>query len=198
MTISAVATVAQSREIPHQPVGKIDGGNTYTNSALGVRVALPGKWHIMVPTKYAQYASDPELSKPNPECRGPLCKPAIEEALETESTPVQSLFLTGYKLESEYLNRQRYPLKKFAEAMMQGSLAGTDWVPVGSMSEVQLAGRQAYRLLVNDPSKPRKKGFGFVFEANGYICLLIGADVTPSQDLLPAVEGRIQFESSKP
>jgi hypothetical protein len=79
-------------------------------------------------------------------------------------------------------------LKTFAEVMMQGSLAGSDWVPLGGMSQVQLADHPAYRLLVHDPSKPGKKGFGFVFESNGYVCLLVGTDVTLSQNLLTAVE----------
>ncbi len=197
LTLSAVASFAQSNEAPHQPAGKIEGTNIYINPVLGVRVSLPGKWHLMMPTKYAQNAPNPELSKPDPTCRGPLCKPDIDEALEPESGPVQSLFLTGYKLQSEYLNRQRYPLEKFAEALMQGSLAGTDWVPVGSMSQVQLAGRQAYRLLVADPSKPRKKGFGLVFESNDYMCVLVGTDITLSQDLLGAVEGTMKLESSR-
>jgi hypothetical protein len=109
---------------------------------------------------------------------------------------VQALFLTGYKLQPEYLNRQRYPLKRFAEAMLQGSLPPADWLPLGSMSEVQFAGRQAYRLLVHDPSRPLKKGFGFVFESNGYMCLLVGSDVSQAQDLLPAVEGMTSSKSS--
>ena len=142
----------------------------------------------MVPNKYAEYA--PKTQPPaDSGFRGPLCgKPAINEALETDSLPVQTLFLSGYKLQSEYLNRQRYPLSRFAEAMMQGSLAGSEWVPMGGMSQVQIAGRQAYRLLVDDPSRPGKKGFGFVFESSGYVCLLIGTDITASQSLLPAVE----------
>jgi hypothetical protein len=142
----------------------------------------------MVPDKYAEYAPKTQ-PPPDSSCRGPLCgKPEIDEALETDSLPVQSLFLNGYKLQPEYLNRQRYPLSRFAEVMMQGSLAGSEWVPMGGVSQIQISGRQAYRLLVHDPSRPGKKGFGFVFEANGYVCLLVGTDITPSQSLLPAVE----------
>ena len=159
-----------------------------------MQVTVPGKWRLMVPTKYAEHAPKPEPPVDS-DCRGPLCgKPEIDEALETDSLPVQSLFLAGYKLQLEYLNRQKYPLSRFAEAMMQGSLAGVDWVPLGVMSQVQIAGRQAYLLLVHDPSKPRKKGFGFVFEVNGYMCLLVGTDVTVTQSLLPAVE-RMTFDS---
>lgn len=82
--------------------------------------------------------------------------------------------------------------------MMQGSLGGSDWVPIGDISPVQIAGRQAYRLLVHDPSRPRKKGFGFVFESNSYMCLLVGTDVTLSQDLLRAIEGMASVKSLKP
>ena len=198
LAVFAVAALAQSKEKPNQPIGSIEGDNTYINPVLGVRVTLPGKWRLMIPTKYAEYASNAQPSLDS-ECRGPLCgKPEIDEALETDSIPVQTLFLNGYKLQPEYLNRQRYPLRTFAEAMMQGSLAGSEWVPAGGMSQVQIAGRQAYRLLVHDPSKPRKKGFGFVFESHGYMCLLVGTDVTPSQDLLPAIERMTTDKPPKP
>ncbi len=189
--------IAQSTPKPHQPLGKIEGDNIYTNTVLGLRVTLPGKWRLMVPTKYAQYAGTPQ-APPDAQCRGPLCRPDIDEALETDSSPVQALFLTGYKLQPDYLNRQRYPLKRFAEAMLQGSLSPADWLPLGNMSEVQFAGRPAYRLLVHDPSKPQKKGFGFVFDSNGYICLLVGTDVSQAQDLLPAVEAMTGDKSPSP
>lgn len=187
--------VSQANDKPYQPIGSMDGENTYTNPVLGIRVTLPGKWRLMVPTKYAQNA--PSTQPSDPQCRGPLCgQPQVDEALETAPVPVQTLFLNGYKLEPEYLNRERYPLKKFADVMMQGSLAGSDWVPVGGMSELQLAGRRAYRLLVHDPSKPGKKGFGIVFESNGYVCLLVGTDVTQSQSLLAAVEHMTASQST--
>jgi len=198
LILFAVAVIAQSKEQPFQLLGAIEGNNTYANHALGLRVALPGKWHLMPPAKYAQNAPNAPPAVDST-CRGPLCgKPQIDAALETESSPVQTLFLNGYKLQPEYLNRQRYPLRKFAEAMLQGSLAGSDWVPQGDMSRVELAGHQAYRLLVRDPSKPTKKGFGFVFESNGYMCLLVGTDVTASQDLLPAVEAMNGDKPAKP
>jgi hypothetical protein len=198
LLLTALA-IAQSKGNASEPVGRVEGDNTYVNQVLGLRVSLPGgKWHLMEPSKYSQSAPNAESSTDSP-CRGPLCgKPAIDEALETDSIPVQSLFLNGYKLQPEYLNRQRYPLKKFAEAMMQGSLAGSDWVPAGDMSHAKIAGHEAYRLLVYDPSKPRKKGFGFVFESNGYVCVLVGTDVTPLQDLLPAVEGMGSDKTSQP
>jgi hypothetical protein len=142
----------------------------------------------MPPNKYAQNAptAPPAVDS---SCRGPLCgKPAIDAALETETTPAQTLFLSCYKLQLEYLNRQRYPLRKFAEVMLQGSLTGSDWVPQEEMTAAQLGRHQAYRLLVHDPSRPMKKGFGFVFESNPYMCLLVGTDITAPQDLLPAVE----------
>jgi hypothetical protein len=197
LAVFAVSTIAQSKGNSSQPAGSIEGDNTYINHVLGLRVSLPGKWHLMAPTKYAESGPNAEPSSDS-QCRGPLCgKPEIDEALETDSIPVQTLFLNGYKVQQEYLNRERYPLKRFAEAMMQGSLAGSDWVPVGGMSQVQVAGHEAYRLLVHDPSKPGKKGFGFVFESNGYMCVLVGTDVTPSQNLLPAVEG-MRSDKSKP
>jgi hypothetical protein len=201
LLLCAVATIAQSKEQLSPPLlGSIEGTNTYVNHVLGLRAILPaksGKWQFISPNKYAQNAPAPPTA--DPACRGPLCdKPEIDAALETESKPVQSLFLSCYKLQAEYLNRQRYPLAKFAEAMLQGSLAGGDWVPQGNMSSAELAGHQAYRLLVHDPSRPAKKGFGFVFESNSYMCLLVGTDVTAPQDLLPAVEAISSDKSAKP
>src|SRR5947209_15825405 len=133
----AVATAAQSKHNSYPRVGRIDGLNTYINPILGLRITVPGKWRLMVPNKYAQYATYAQ-PPPDASCRGPLCgKPEIDEALETDSLPVQTLFLIGYRLQPEYLNRQRYPLSRFAEAMMQGSLAGSEWVPMGGMSQIQ-------------------------------------------------------------
>jgi hypothetical protein len=182
----AGATLAQTAQKTYRPIGRIAGENTYINPVLGLRVTVPGKWRLTVPTKYAEYAPKPQ---PPAGCRGPLCGgPEIDEALETDSLPVQSLFVAGYKLQPEYLNRQKYPLNRFAQAMMQDSLAGSGWEPLGDMSQAQIAGRQAYRLLLHDPSKRQKKGFGFVFESNGYMCLLVGTDITADQSLLPAIE----------
>lgn len=201
LLLSALATVAQSKEQLSPLLGSIEGTNTYVNRALRLRVTLPiesGTWNLMPPNKYAQNAH-PAPSADDSACRGPLCgKPEIETALETKSIPVQTLFVTCYKLQPEYLNRQRYPLSKFAEAMLQGSLAGSDWVPQGEMTAAQLAGHQAYRLLVHDPSKPKKKGFGFVFESKAHMCVLVGTDVTASQDLLPAVEAATSDKTAKP
>jgi hypothetical protein len=182
----ALISAAASERGADSAASSIAGGNTYSNPALGVRVVLPGKWHL---TRQSAPDSSGGAEQQTPGCRGPLCgRPEINEAMETDSTPVQSLFLIGYRLQPEYLNRQRYPLKKFAETMLQGSLGGSSWVPLGDLVEEHLADRPAYRLLVRDPAKPQKKGFGFVFDANGYICLLVGSDITESQSLLPAVE----------
>lgn len=130
--VLAVAAVAQPEQNSYRPAGRIEGFNTYINPVLGLRITVPGKWRLMVPNKYAKYA--PQTQPPaDSACRGPFCKPEVDEALETDSLPVQSLFLNGYKLQPEYLNRQRYPLSRFAEAMMQGSLAKSEWVPIGGV-----------------------------------------------------------------
>jgi len=201
LLLSAVAAAAQSKEQLSPLLGSLEGTNIYVNRALGLRVTLPsksGKWHLMPPNKYTQNAPTAP-SAVDSGCRGPLCgKPEIDAALETESTPVQTLFLSCYRLQPEYLNRQQYPLRKFAEVMLQGSLAGSDWVSQGLMTAAQLGGHQAYRLLVHDPSRPMKKGFGFVFESNSYMCLLVGTDITARQDLLPTVEAASTNTSPKP
>ena len=175
-----ISTVAQT-----SAPSSITEHHTYVIPTLGIRIGLPGEWHF---TQQSSPSSSSAAQQQDPNCHGPLCgKPELDEALERDSR-MQWVFLAGYKLGPEYLNRQRYPLQKFAEAMMQGSLGGSTWVVVGSMVEMKIAGQPAYRLLVQDPAKAQKKGFGFVFEAKGYMCLVVGTDVTESQSLLPAVE----------
>jgi hypothetical protein len=48
--------------------------------------------------------------------------------------------------------------------MMTGSVGGSGWTPEGEMVSIQIDGRPAYRLLVQNPLS---NGCGYVAESNG-------------------------------
>jgi hypothetical protein len=52
----------------------------------------------------------------------------------------------------------------FAQSMMTGSVGGSGWTPEGEMVSIQIDGRPAYRLLVQNPLS---NGCGYVAESNG-------------------------------
>jgi len=163
--------------------GNIVGGNTYNNPILGMTIRLPGTW---------QFIENPVPDQPqDPSCRGPLCgMPEVNVALESRSgaSPLHGIFLAAYRLSPEYLNRQRYPLKKFAEAMLPGSMQGTGWAPQGDLNAIQLDGKPAYRLFARNLTIESKKGFGYVCESNNYIFMLIGSAFSSPNDLQSAIE----------
>ena len=194
LAVSAGLVLPDSDETPTSAKrGSIVGGNTYSNPALGLQISLPGKWHFMPPVPRPESTSG---------CRGPLCgNPEIEATLEPDSDPTQKLGLIAYKLSSRYLNRERYPLKKFAELMTLNSLGGSNWVSLGGLDLVQFGGRPTYRLLVRDQNISTKKGFAYVSESNGYIYLIVGGDGSSSQNLRQAVENMkitLSFREPRP
>jgi hypothetical protein len=141
--------------------GEITNKNTYVNPALSLTVALPGNWHLL------GKATEPRPKVQGTGCRGPLCgDPEINVSLESKSDsgPTQAIFLGGYKLAPEYLNRTRYPLKKFAEAMTSGSL-GANWIPLGDLTSVVLGGRPAYRLIARNRNVFAQQAFAYVSES---------------------------------
>src|SRR5258708_1959672 len=102
--------------------GSIVGGNTYKNPALDMTIALTGEWEFLdqETTRQAEGIEDSETT-PRSGCQGPLCgTPEINIALKTKpeaasTTPaVSTIFLAGFKLAPQYLNRDQYPLKNFA------------------------------------------------------------------------------------
>jgi hypothetical protein len=169
--------------------GSIVDGNTYNNPALAMTIKLPGTWHFL---------EKPVSEQPkDPSCRGPLCgTPEVNVALESRSgtAPLHGIFLAAYKLSPEYLNRQRYPLKKFAEVMLPGSMQGTGWTSQGDLNEIQLDSRPAYRLFGRNLTIESKKGFGYVCESNNYIFMLIGSAYSSPNDLQSAIEN-MKFDS---
>jgi len=167
----ALASTAQNDKAAPDKKGRFLDESTYNNPALGMTVKLPGAWEFF--TKQAKKAVGVEEKKSvDPSCTGPLCRSDIDVSLITKAEPVAtaSVFLLAYKLEPRYLDRKRYPLSMFAKSMLTGSVGGSGWTPEGEITPLQIDGKPAYRLLVQQPSS---KGCGYVAESNGYVFLII-------------------------
>jgi len=158
--------------------GSVSADNVYANPALGMTIKLPGNWALL----------DITSETPNdPGCTGPLCGPPnINVVLESKAA--YRLYLSGWKLSGQYLNRTRYPLKWFAQIMLEGSLAGTNLVPVGDRTALQLGGKPAFRLLTARRGEATPTSLGYVSESNGYVFLMVGATRTDPQRLQSAIE----------
>ena len=172
--------------------GSIEGENTYVNPALKLKILLPGAWHFFDRTMYSTPESkqkDKEMIERNRAiCQGPLCGDAeIDVALQTVTPFVHAIFLTAHQLSSEYQNRQRHPLKRFAEVMGLNSL-GDGWVPEGELTAIQLGGRPAYRLLVHHKQTVTAKGFLYVADSNGRVFMLLGTAMSQPEKLQTAIE----------
>lgn len=87
----------------------------------------------------------------------------------------------------QYLNRSRYPLKWFAGIMLEGSM-GSDLVPLGKQTALQLDGNSAFHLLAAGRGESVPKVLGYVSEARGYVFLLVGASQSEPQVLQSAIE----------
>jgi hypothetical protein len=159
-------------------MGQLVGKNVYTNPALSMTISLPGEWQFFDKDAQQRLGVGKQEPPQDPACRGPFCRMEIDVALislQQGQAPRGAIFLIAFKLPSEYLDRRRYPLKKFAEAMTTNSLGGTDWIISGELTPMELDKRPAYRLLVHKPVPGGQgKGFGYVAESNGYAFLLVG------------------------
>lgn len=163
--------------------GSISEQNSYTNSALGMTINLPGQWQILERRTATPY---------DPNCSGPLCgSPDINDVLETKpgGNAGYRLYLSGWRLSPEYLNRNRYPLRWFAKIMMEGSLGGSGLVPFAEQTSIQFSGKPAYRLLAGKPGDKMPRSLGYVSEAHGYVFLLVGAAPVNPEVLQSAIEG---------
>ena len=191
VSLAFVAQTPDSKDVPERK-GSIEGGNTYHNSTLQMKISLPGAWHVFNRTMYSTPESKQKEKKMverrnRATCQGPLCgDPEIDVALQTDTPFVHAIFLTAYKLSLEYQNRQRHPLKEFAESMW-GSL-GDGWVPEGELTAIRLDGRLAYRLIIHSKRTTTAKGFAYVADSNGRIFLLLGTAMSEPEKLQSAIE----------
>lgn len=183
--------------------GSITGGNTYHNPALSIVVSLPGEWHFFDRTMYSSAESRQKekemLERARASCTGALCGPAeIDVALQSPSTPppLYAIFLSAHKLSAEYQNRQRHPLKEFAEIMTFGSM-GDNWVAEGNLTRIQLGERPAYRLIVHNKRTTTAKGFLYVADSNGHVFMLLGTAMREPEKLQSSLEN-MSFTESRP
>jgi hypothetical protein len=182
---------SQGQQSPKDLKGSIVGENVYANPALGMKITLPGSWDLLPP--------DPTQSHSSSDCQGPLCgNPEINLILQTkaDSNPAYRVYLSGYRLSPQYLNRDRNPLSKFAEVMLAGSLAGNGLVPIGTQSAIQLDGKPAYRLLVGKPGETVPRMIGYVSEANQYVFMFVIIARNSSPQALQSAIEATKFSSS--
>jgi hypothetical protein len=189
--VPAHTVVASSSQI----IGSLTGANLYTNPTLGITLQLTGEWQFMdnETKRMAQgrAAEDDTAAKEREaqrrsHCSGPLCgEPEINVALFTELNPTigaSSIFIAGFKLAPEYLDRKQYPLTWFADNMLPHSAAEAGAPAAGNVTDIQLDGRPAYRLLVRRPGDDQPQEAGYVVESNGYMVLLV-ASTSEAADL---------------
>jgi hypothetical protein len=144
-------------------------------------INLPGAWRVL----------DMISETPNdPGCTGPLCgSPDINAVLESKpgSKPNYRLYLSGWKLSEQYLNRNRYSLKWFAGIMLEGSM-GSDVVPLEKQTALRLDGKTTFRVLAAGRGENTPRVLGYVSEARGYVFLLVGAAPSAPGPLQSAIE----------
>jgi|SRR5271169_1288661 len=107
--------------------------------------------------------------------------------IKTGVDPNYRLYLSGWKLSAQYLNRNRYPLKWFAGIMLEGSM-GSDLITLEKQIALQLDGKPAFRLLAAGRGENTPRVLGYVSEARGYVFLLVGAAPSAPRPLQSAIE----------
>jgi hypothetical protein len=193
VSLAFLAQAPEPKEMPDNK-GSIEGENVYHNPTLNMTITLPGSWHFFDRTMYLT-AEEKQKKKERYEkslstCQGPLCGHGeIDVALQSLTSPpgVYTVNISAYKLSSEYQNRERHPLRKFAEVMTLGSL-GDNWVPEGDLTTIQLDGRSAYRLIIHHKRTTTAKGFDYVAESNGRVFMLLGTATSEPEKLQSAIE----------
>jgi tetratricopeptide (TPR) repeat protein len=187
------ASAGQTEQPAPELKGSITDDNTYYNPALGMTIALSGKWVFFERTTYstpeAEKKLQEEMERRRATCTGALCGEAdINISIQTVSNgrPLQSIFITAFKLSVPYQNRQRFPLKTFAETMTRGNL--DTWIVDEEWTEIPLSGKPAYRLMMHSKQNPAGKGFIYVADSNSFIFMLVGAATWQPDDLQAALE----------
>jgi hypothetical protein len=204
LCVSALSSTRaqEPKEIPEYK-GIILGQNTYRNPKLGITIELPGEWHFfdreMYSSAEAKQREREMADRARATCKGALCgPPEIDVALQSPSAPppVYAIFLTAFRLSGEHQNRERYPLKGFAETMSSGSL-GNNWVPEGELTAIRLGGKPAYRLIVHHKVTTTAKGFVYVADSNGHVFMLLGTAISEPEKLQSALE-KMSFTNATP
>jgi hypothetical protein len=113
----------------------------------------------------------------------------IDVAFQSPSDPPlkYAVYLTAYKLSLEFQNRDRHPLKKFAEVMTLRSL-GDEWTVDSELMPIQLGGRPGYRLILRRKGSPSVKTFCYVTDSNGRVFMIVAAAISDPEKLQSAIE----------
>jgi hypothetical protein len=184
--------------------GTLTHENVYSNPALGMTMVLPRKWQFVDDELQArlQDSSAPSETPPDPNCTGPLCHPQKDVRLITKpgQAPVDYILFTAFQLSPQYRNRERFPLKDFAQTLLTANVSGSGWIPDGELTPIQIDGKPAYRLLMHTSGLVKKKGYGYVFDANGYVVLFIGTTtyMTDSSSQLQAAIENMKLHTQAP
>ena len=126
-------------------------------------------------------------------CMGPLCETPenIQVGLITQTDQAPSvIFILGFKLAPEYLDREQHPLKSFADMMLRNSGKTPSQLTADGPTALQLGGRPAYRLLVRAAGAETSQEAGYIVESNGYLLLMV-AVASPASDL-PKLQAEIE------
>ncbi|HSS98487.1 MAG TPA: hypothetical protein VLK33_15730, partial [Terriglobales bacterium] len=120
----------------------------------------------------------------------PLCgAPDINAVLETK--PGQNeryrLYLSGWKLSTQYLNRNRYPLDWFAGIMLEGSVS-PGLVPLEKHKSIRLDGKTGFRLIMVQRGEQKPRVIGYVSESHGYVFLLVSPTPVNPEIMENAIE----------
>lgn len=171
--------------------GTIDSNNDYRNTVLQIEIPLPGRWHFfdreMYSSREKKQKTKEQTEQDRKSCRGPFCGEAeVDVALQTDEPFLYAIFLTARPLPVEYQNRERYPLKMFAQAFT--SRVRENFVPEGELTEITLAGKPAFRINLHHTETTTAKGFAYVAESNGRIFMLLGTAMKDPEKLRVALE----------
>jgi hypothetical protein len=187
--ILAMPADSQNTASESDSVGTIKDSHFYQNASLGLSISLPGNtWHF----KGTATRLGPQVGPPavDPKCSGPLCgQLAIDVAMSSGEKPreIYTVFLGAHKLATEFMDRKRYPLRKFAQVIVVQGLKG-QWEPEGKLTFQRLDSRAAYKLITHNHRVPSAKGLMYVSESNGYVFLLVGTALKDSEKLQSAIE----------
>ncbi|HEX4605669.1 MAG TPA: hypothetical protein VH724_16835 [Candidatus Angelobacter sp.] len=122
--------------------GTLTKENVYSNPVLGMTLVLPREWQFVDKELQArlQGSNAPRETPPDPNCTGPLCHVRINVTLITGQTPVDYITFSAYQLSPEFRDRERFPLRRFAQALITDSLSDSDWIADGELTTIQIDG----------------------------------------------------------
>ena len=127
-------------------------------------------------------------------CMEPLCETPenIQVGLITQMDQAPSvIFILGFKLAPEYLDREQHPLKSFADMILRNFGKTPGQFTADGPTALELGGQPAYRLLVRAAgAETSQEAAVYIVESNGYLLLMV-AVASPASDL-PKLQAEIE------